>query len=241
MMRLDSGSPPVDRYADGSYAALNPGWHVRDSAWKAEQLLAMLSRHGLAPGSVAEIGCGAGEVLVRMQAGLPTGTRLEGWDISPDAIRLARERAGRGISFHQGDLLSESAGGYDLIVAADVVEHVPDYLGFLERLRTQATWKLFHLPLDLSVQSLLRRDRLLRSRRELGHLHYFTRQTALAALVDSGYAVVDHAFTAPSLDRRCLRDPLPRLLRPARLLLYRMRPDFAARALGGFSLLVLAR
>ena len=236
-----SNSPAGQLYADGRYAALNPDWHVRDSAWKAEQLLEMVSRHGLDPGRVVEIGCGAGEVLAQMQARLPAVTRFEGWDISPDAIRLARRRAGARISFHQGDLLADSDGGYDLVVAADVVEHVPDYMDFLERLRTQATWKLFHFPLDLSVQSLLRRDRLLRSRRELGHLHYFTRQTALAALVDSGYSVIDHAFTSPSLDRRCLRDPLPRLLRPARLLLYRIQPDFAARVLGGFSLLVLAR
>jgi SAM-dependent methyltransferase len=236
-----SNSPAGQLYVDGRYAALNPGWHVQDSAWKAEQLLEMLSRHGLDPGHVVEIGCGAGEVLAQMQARLPADTRFEGWDISPDAIRIARRRAGDRISFHQGDLLADSGGGYDLAVAADVVEHVPDYMGFLERLRTQATWKLFHFPLDLSVQSLLRRDRLLRSRRELGHLHYFTRQTALAALVDSGYSVVDHTLTAPSLDRRCLRDPLPRLLRPARLLLYRIQPDFAARVLGGFSLLVLAR
>ena len=57
----------MDRYTTGSYLESNPDWHVEDSAWKAEQVQAMLDRHSIAPRTVCEVGCGAGEVLRQLR------------------------------------------------------------------------------------------------------------------------------------------------------------------------------
>ena len=50
---------------------------------------------------------------------------------------------------------------FDLLLMLDVFEHVEDYIGLLRAVRSKAKQKLFHIPLDLSVQSVLRRDGLL--------------------------------------------------------------------------------
>ena len=48
----------------GEYLRNNPAWHVEDSSWKARQVMKMLNRNSLNPKTVAEAGCGAGEILI---------------------------------------------------------------------------------------------------------------------------------------------------------------------------------
>jgi ubiquinone/menaquinone biosynthesis C-methylase UbiE len=55
-------------YTNGDYIKKNPTWHVENSAWKAEQILTMLSKHNLTPQTICEVGCGAGEILAQLQA-----------------------------------------------------------------------------------------------------------------------------------------------------------------------------
>jgi SAM-dependent methyltransferase len=226
-------------YCDGTYLANNPGWHEEDSPWKARQIARMIRAHGLRLGTVAEVGCGAGEVLRQLSLVLPGGTRYCGFETSPQAFELCRAKAGAGLEFVQQDFFASGAS-FDMVMAIDVIEHVDDYLGFLRRLKSRAEWKIFHIPLDLSVQAVMRPRsfRVLRSR--YGHLHYFTRDTALAALRESGYGVVDSFYTPDCLELK-QRGWRARLLRFPRRVAFRLSPDLACRLLGGFSLMVLAR
>jgi SAM-dependent methyltransferase len=246
-----SGPGPVDRaaaasdarYADGRYLDDNPGWHEQDSAWKAAQIQALLRRRGLQPRSVCEIGCGAGGILQALQGALGPGVSFDGYEVSPQAHELCRGKAAPGLRFHHADLLADEAkdaAGFDLMLAIDVFEHVDDPIGFLRRLRGRGRHTIFHIPLDLSVQTVLRATPLQRLRDQVGHLHYYTRDTALATLGHAGYTVLDHAYTAWSLElpSRSWKDALARL---PRRLAYAMHRDLAVRVLGGFSLLVLAQ
>jgi hypothetical protein len=99
---------------------------------------------------------------------------------------------------------------------------------------------VFHIPLDLSVQGLLRGRGLMNSREVVGHLHYFVKETALASLRDCGYEIVDCFYThgAEVLPDRALRT---RLFNLPRRLLRMVDEDFAVRLMGGASLMVLAR
>lgn len=81
--------------------------------------------------------------------------------------------------FHK-DLLDESESGFDVVMAIDVFEHVEDFFGFLRSLREKGTYKIFHIPLDLSVQWVLRSSPLIKQRLSVGHIHHFTKETALA-------------------------------------------------------------
>jgi hypothetical protein len=128
---------------------------------------------------------------------------------------------------------------FDVAMAIDVFEHVEDYFDFLRRLRTKATYKVFHIPLDLSALSLLRREPS-RMRKGVGHIHYFDKDIALASLEDTGHEIIDWTYTSG-------RTELPnlgwksRLMKGPRKAVYALNADLAVRAFGGYSLLVLAR
>ncbi len=227
-----------DPHRDGRYLANNPGWHVGDSAYKVQQITAMLRRHGLTPLRVGEAGCGAGEVLRLLQGQLAAEAELWGYDISPQAIQLAAGRANPRLHFMLADVSSEPTPRFDLLLVLDVLEHVPDYLGWLARLRGKSEWTLFHIPLAVTVESVLRQS-LLGRRAKYGHLHYFTQETALATLRDVGFQVVDWCFSPYAVT--VASGPAQKLARVPRRLAFALAPEWAARVFGGYHLLVLAR
>lgn len=225
-------------YTGGEYAQRNPGWHAEDSIWKARQVMKMLARHRLAPRTVCEVGCGVGEVLNTLQAHVDPPARFWGYEISPQAHERSRTRETERLRFVLADFLKEEHRFYDLLLCLDVMEHVDDYLGFLRGLVPRSKHAIFHIPLDLSVSSVLRMNPILRAREEVGHLHYFSKDTALESLRYAGYDVLDWFYTASGIDQaKTLRSRLAAWPRRA---LVRIRPDFGVRLLGGFSLLVLA-
>lgn len=226
-------------YVDGEYLAKNPGWHVEESAWKARQVVRALRRNDLAPKTICDVGCGVGEVLRQLQASLDNGCRFWGYDISPQAIYLAQARASKTIRFELGDFGRETEQFVDLILVLDVIEHIPDYFSFLQRLKARSHYKIFHIPLDLSVQTVFRKNGLLKRWDMYEHIHFFTKDTALRALRDCGYEVVDYFYTPRSLDFGMTLGQI--LLKLPRRLLFAFDEDFASRLVGGFSLLVLAR
>lgn len=225
-------------YQDGTYLTNNPGWHADDSGWKAVHIARMVERHALAPATVCEIGCGSGEILVQLAPQLAPGAKYFGYDISPDAYALCSGKAGGNLQFRLANLL-EGEERFDLALAIDVLEHVEDCYGFVRKLRARARHAIFHIPLDLSVLSLARGDKLMAMRRSAGHIHYYSKETALALLEDAGYRVIDHFYTSGATELGDLgwKTQLMRLPRTA---LHAIAPDLAARLLGGYSLLVLA-
>jgi hypothetical protein len=125
-------------------------------------------------------------------------------------------------------------------MAIDVFEHVEDYFGFLRKLREKAEYKIFHIPLDLSVQIVLRSSQIIKSRKSVGHIHYFTKETALETLKDTGYSIIDYFYTrgAVELPNRGWK---ANLLKIPRKVGFSLNQDFAVRLLGGYSLMVLAK
>jgi SAM-dependent methyltransferase len=226
-------------YVDGEYLARNPAWHTEESAWKARQVLRMLWHNRVAPKTVCDVGCGAGEVLKQLQQNLDKECVFWGYDISPQAIELAKARASEKVHFELGEARPDRDKFFDLILAMDVIEHLPDYFSFLRTLKVMGLHKIFHIPLDLSVQTVLRRNGLVKRREMYAHLHYFTKETALRTLSDAGYEVLDYFYTPRSIDFGMTPGQL--LLKLPRKLLFAVHGDFTARLLGGFSLLVLAR
>lgn len=221
----------ASEYLDGTYLAKNETWHAEDSAWKARQIRQMLVRHDIEPRTVAEVGCGAGAILHHLSRMMPQ-TQFTGYEVSPQAFALCKpsER----VHFALGEIRER----VDCLLCIDVFEHVDDYLGFLRGLRGMAAATVFHIPLDMTVLGLLR-GTMLRSRRDVGHLHYFNTDTAVATLEYCGFRVVDSYFTAAFRDRPG-QSRLARLARLPRAVLYALSPRALATWLGGVSLLVLA-
>lgn len=229
-----------DMYTGGDYLQKNPTWHEEDSAWKAQHILNMLSRNKLSPKSVCEVGCGAGEILNQLYLQMPHNVTFDGFDISPQAHKLSKQKERDRLQFHLKDLLEAEGNPFDLLLVIDVFEHVEDYLGFLKAIRSKATYKIFHIPLDISVQRVLLCKPILKRRREIGHIHYFTKETALATLQDTGYEILDHFYTASTLDLKSssLIYSLGKLpLKIASMI----NQDLTVRILGGHSLMVLTK
>jgi SAM-dependent methyltransferase len=225
-------------YSNAEYLANNPTWHVEHSPWKAQKIYDILRRNNLSPSRIAEIGCGAGEILVQLKALLPD-SYFVGYEKSEHAFALARSREREGLHYINANVLDQNVH-FDALLCIDVFEHVDDYIGFIRSLRGYADYKIFHIPLDLSAQALIRGVALLEARKKVGHLHYFTKETALETLKYCGYEILDVNFTARAIDlpNQGLR---ANLMRMPRLLLSKIAPDFAARFLGGWSLMVLAK
>jgi SAM-dependent methyltransferase len=225
-------------YTDGIYRRINPTWHSEDAAWKADQAMKMLDRHRqLAARTVCEVGCGAGQVLVELQKRLPKQTSFSGYEISQDAFKMCRPKANEFLNFNLLNFSEFKGEPFDLLLVFDVVEHVSDYLGFLRDLRHKAHYVLFHIPLELTVHSLMR-GVLMLNRKTYGHLHHFTKDTALATLQACGYQVLDWFYT-PSvveLAQPGVKSGISSLVRRTG---FRIAPDASVLLLGGYALMVL--
>lgn len=230
----------TDIYTSGKYLEQNPTWHAEDAAWKAGSILKMMQKHKLTVRSVGEIGCGTGEILRELARSFSSETRFTGYEISPQAVALTKEQIDTRVQIKQENLFQNDNTFFDLLLCIDVLEHVEDYLGFLRQVQKKGTHKIFHIPLDLSVQSLLRVSPILKQRTNVGHLHYFTKEIALATLKDTGYEIMDYFYTGSAMDmpHKSLKSLFMRL---PRKIAFRLNQDLAVRMLGGYSLLVLTR
>ncbi len=227
-------------YTSGDYLEKNPGWHVEESPWKARQIIQMLTRNHLEPRAICEVGCGVGEVLKQLQKNMEDDCTFAGYDISPQAIEIAQSRANARLYFKLMDIQQEQEVFFDLILVMDVVEHLEDYFSFLRAIGPKSAYKIIHIPLDLSAQTVLRRGGLLKVRNAYGHLHYFTKETALQTVKDTGYDILDYYYTARALEipgKGVTRN----LMNIPRKVLFAINPELATHALGGWSLLILAK
>jgi SAM-dependent methyltransferase len=228
------------RYESDQYWEANPSLHLEDAEFKVANCVALLKPHGARPASILDVGCGAGRTTLLLARAF--GVPAIGIDLSPGAIAYAAaHHADPLVTFRTGDVAALAGSPAELGVMFDVFEHVEDYLGFLRRAKPAARQWVFNIPLDMYVLSVLA-GQPMTWRRQYGHLHYFSKATALATLRDAGYAVVDARLC--SLSRHMVRhNPnLRRLVLAApRLLLEAVSPDLAARLVGGASLMVLAR
>lgn len=228
-----------DRYRDGTYATSHPSFDVADSPWKASLVAGMLKKNGITPKAICDVGCGAGEVLAQLQRELPADAMLHGYEVSPEALALCHLRRNDRLVFHSEDVFDSDVEAFDVALCLDVLEHVEDYIGFARRLRCRATYKVFHIPLDMNVQCVWRSRPLVESRREYGHLHYFSAETALLTLEDAGHSVVDWELSPASVARGTSRGA--GFLRVPRRALSSISPSATSRLLGGYGLLALTQ
>jgi 2-polyprenyl-3-methyl-5-hydroxy-6-metoxy-1,4-benzoquinol methylase len=178
---------------------------------------------------------------VQLAQRLDANTRFTGYDISPPAIEMARTRESEYLTFVLGDITAQRPPTtFDLLLAMDVIEHVEDPVGFLRALRPHADLAIFHIPLDMTAQAVARNLIISTCREPFGHLHYFQKETALAALADAGYELLDWSYTPSSFVRRP-QNARGRMIQGVRRVLFRARPDLTQRLLGGWSLLALVR
>jgi hypothetical protein len=231
--------PYGDMYKNGTYLARNASWHVEESPFKAKYIMQLLERNRLEPQMICEVGCGAGEVLRQLQLKMSSRCEFWGYDISPQALELSKPRANAKLHFRLSDFAAEPTPSFDLILILDVIEHLEDYFSFLRQVRSRGRYKLFHLPLDLSAQAVVRKNGMMKRRVDHAHLHYFTKELGLQVLADTGYEIIDWIYAPRS--NEIGPHLIQKLFRAPRSIFYGIHRDLAVRLLGGYSLMILAR
>src|SRR5690242_2587646 len=228
------------RYLDGSYAEGNPDWHQGDSPWKAERIVEIINRNRLNFRSVCDLGCGAGEVLANLYRKLDAGVVFVGYEPSPQAFSIAQTKSGNRLSFVQASI-PEKDRRFDLVLLIDVIEHLDDYIGYLRNIQAQGSYFILHIPLDLSVLSVLRDWPIMKRRRGVGHIHYFTKSLAIASLEDLGFKILDCFYT--EIQRPAERNMKTTLLRrfPLWCCSTLGLRDLGVRFFGDHSLMILAQ
>ncbi len=209
---------------DGRYLINNPAWHVEESA---KQIVRMLRRNRISPSNVYSTELAREAILWE-------------YDISPQAIELARNRADERLQFRRRDFRDVKDAYFELILGLDVIEHLQDYFGFLLPLEGEGPPQDFsHSPGSFGANRMAQRRAAQTPRHVRGHLRYFTKRRPSKRCRKPGTR-----FRTVSTRRGRIvsgrRQP-ERVLKLPRWLFFNLHEDPAVRIPGGYSLLVLAR
>lgn len=224
-------------YLDGTYLQKNRTWHVEDSPWKANQVYKIILKNMVYPTTICEVGCGVGEILSQLSQKF-SNVNFYGYELSPQAYALCKTRESKNVQYKNINILNDDAF-FDALLCIDVFEHVEDYIGFIKSLKSKAIYKIFHIPLEMNVLSIISGG-ILDSRKNVGHLHYFSSETAIATLVDCGYEIIDSFYTTSFIDipSKSIKTKIAKI---PRKILYAISPNLMVKLLGGCSLIVLTK
>lgn len=226
-----------DIYNDSTYLNNNPTWHEEDAPFKTTKIIELLARNSISFNTVAEIGCGSGEILVQLESQLHEVTNYFGFDISTDAINIAKKKETDKIKFELRDLSNKNENCfYDLLLVIDVIEHLDNYFNFLDGIVSKSKYTIFHIPLDMCVWSLFREKKLIESKNRIGHIHNFTEDFIINILSDHGFEIIDKIYTEPTFEEISNKQ---RFINFIRKFIFKINKRFCTKTLGGYSILLL--
>lgn len=228
-------------YVSGAYLKNNPTWDVADARWKASIIYKLLRKHNVEGGKVVDVGCGAGAVLKQLARKGFSAESFTGFDIAPDAIKLAAKDSDGTVHFINDDFTRVENFQADILLAIDVIEHVDDYYGFLRKLKSRSKYFIFHIPLDLCCRSLMKPHILLQQRESVGHIHYFSKEMLLWSLSDLGYTVVDYVYSKPDIDIKTPRSFKQLIKKYLRKLSFALNRELSIKLWGGYSMMILLK
>jgi SAM-dependent methyltransferase len=228
-----------DLYTEGRYRQSNEDWHDEDGPVKAREICSLLEKNRISFRSCADIGCGTGRVTKIMAAAFDAD--FFGYDISDIPLHSSEQKL-KNVKFVVGDFFDVTVlPSYDLIMLNDVVEHIPDCFLFLNKIKRYSEYLILRLPIEINVLHTLT-NRQVHNRRRLGHLHYFSKDTALATVEECGLTIVDWQYVFDGLNMpHTSRSLLKIALKGRRLIALNLFPDIGVRLFGGAGILILAR
>ena len=197
-----------------------------------------MKKHPVKFKSICEVGCGSGEILVQLQKRFSSEYSWIGYDISSDAMAIAERKANEHLKFELKDIakVPESIQ-YDLMLVIDVIEHLENYFNFLDTILVKSKYFIFHIPLDISIWSIMREGILIESKNRVGHIHNFTEAFIISILKDHGFNILTQSYTEPVNKVDSFKQKIVNLIRTS---LYIINPWFCTKVMGGYSIMVLA-
>jgi len=169
-------------------AELYARWRALGARGKAEHVLALCARAGVAPASTLEVGCGDGALLSELHA-RGFGGRLAGVEITKAAVAIAAQRAEiDSVALYDGEHLDGVADGeYELGIVSHVLEHVSDPRALLAEVARVSGAVVVEVPLEENWSA--RRAGKRRHAAEVGHLQRLDRRAARALVRSAGLEI----------------------------------------------------
>ena len=169
---------------EGEEAARMGRWRAIGARSKAEHVETLLRRAGVEPASIAEIGCGSGDVLAELhRRGL--SPVLDGFELSHRAAGIARDRnVARRVEAFDGEHVPAGTSEYDLAILSHVLEHVPEPLPLLREAARVARHLIVEVPLEDNRSA--RRPAKRRLAEAAGHVHALNRADVRRLVEEAG-------------------------------------------------------
>jgi SAM-dependent methyltransferase len=151
---------------------------------------------------VLDLGCNNGNLSMFIAR---AGCTVVGIDLAQNAIDSARESAVQlgiqGVTFVRMDFLKEwnEPDAFDLVLCSHVIEHVPDDVGFVRKIRFSLKENgVLLLFVPALSSSLYRANLLIRGRfphdDEVGHLRRYTAESVSFVLEQAGFGIRKRVF-----------------------------------------------
>jgi SAM-dependent methyltransferase len=181
---------------DPSEAARYARWRALGAVGKADHVLELCERAGVAPTSTLEVGCGDGALLSELHR-RDFGGRLAGVEITQGAVEIARGRAEiDSVELYDGSRLDVPDGTYELGILSHVLEHVPDPPSLLAEVARACRAVVVEVPLEQNISA--KRASKREHADEVGHLQRLSRDGARLIVARAGLRIAGE-----------LEDPLP--------------------------------
>ena len=178
-----SPAPDLAEFYDDAYSHTGAEaekwarWRALSARGKADHVVAL---RPASPQVVCEVGCGDGALLAEL-AGRGYGREHVGFEVSPEAARIAGGRAELRVAAFDGEHIPQADGAFDLGVLSHVLEHVPDPAVLLRETARVCREVVVEVPLEDNLSA--RRPGKVAEAQRIGHLQRFSRADihALAA------------------------------------------------------------
>ncbi len=237
----NSGSIIDPSYSTGNYFSDSKRFSS-DAGFKAgifiEMFTRFLNRYKVSVKTFVDVGCGSGDIIKIIADSLRTNViplaSFRAYDVSPHIQNIKNE----GVSYVMGDFC-DTNDNVDVVTLFDVLEHVPNTIGFLKNIAQRCKVIGLHIPLDHSLNSSLR-NRYREYLHNPGHLINLDISSALNLLAFSDLRVVDFEYTFAFMAPTGHSSIPSKILYPFRFVLAKLNPWLLSKTLGGASLMVIA-
>jgi SAM-dependent methyltransferase len=217
-----TNSPPPDSersrlvaFYERSYTTEQPAdadryarWRALGAVAKADHVVALCTRAGVAPASTLDVGCGDGALLSEL-ARRGFGGRLTGVEIAPAAVAIARRRDGiESVELYDGRTLALPDGARELGVLSHVLEHVVAPAALLAEVARVCRAVVVEVPLEANLSA--RRASKRRGGAEVGHLQLLDRRAVRSTAQRAGLRIAGELTDALSLQAQRFFAQTPR-------------------------------
>lgn len=197
---------------EGEQALLYSRWRALGALGKADHVVELCARAGVAPASTLDVGCGDGALLSELRRRNFGGT-LHGVEITKGAVEIAGRRPEiDSVRLYDGRRLDDVDGSYDLGIVSHVLEHVTEPAALLGEVARACRAVVVEVPLEDNMSA--RRPGKREHAEEVGHLQRLGRESMrtivrgagleVACELDDPLPLSAHVFFATSSRERAL-------------------------------------